>query len=140
MVSYLWFHRCSKLSAFPENRLKEKSVIPLSRREFVRRTGVFAAAYALPGTISAESLPAATLDPSKLKRFVDPLPIPEIAKPAGMRPDPANPAKKLPYYRMGMGEFESRVHRDLAPTRMWGFNNLSPGPVIEARSGNGVLV
>jgi spore coat protein A, manganese oxidase len=145
--------------------LKEKYAPALSRREFVRKTGALAAACALPGAVSAELPPgvasafpgsplravsappamgvapgAATLDPSKLKRFVDRLPIPEIARPAGVRPDPANPDKKLPYYRMVMGEFESRVHRDLEPTRLWGFNGLSPGPVIEVRSGKDVLV
>lgn len=100
-----------------------------------------AAVCALPGASSAESAPGApTLDPAKLQRFVDPLPRPEIARPAGVRPDPRNPAEELPYYRMVMGEFEARVHRDLEPTRMWGFNGLSPGPVIEARSGKGVLV
>jgi spore coat protein A, manganese oxidase len=82
----------------------------------------------------------ATLDPGGLKRFVDPLPIPEIAKPLGLRSNPSNPTEKLPFYRMTMGEVQSRVHRDLDPTRMWGFNGLSPGPMIEARSGNGVLV
>jgi len=57
-----------------------------------------------------------------------------------MRPDPADPSAALPFYRMVLGEFAARVHRDLAPTRMWGFNNLSPGPVMEVRSGKGVLV
>jgi spore coat protein A len=121
--------------------LNEKDATPLSRREFVRRTGVLAGICALPSLISAEfSTGAATLDAGKLKRFVDPLPIIEIARPAGARPDPANPAEKLSFYRMVMGEFESRVHRDLGPTRMWGFNGLSPGPVIETRGGKGVLV
>ncbi len=83
---------------------------------------------------------AAELDPNKLKRFVDPLPILEVAKPVGVRPNPANPAEKLPFYRMVMGEFESRVHRDLEPTRMWGFNGISPGPMIEVRGGDGVLI
>jgi spore coat protein A, manganese oxidase len=149
------------LSSFPENRLKEKHAAPLSRREFVHGTGVVAGVYALSGAVSAQSLArafpsfpfsaistkpapvaqeAATLDTGKLKRFVDPLPILDIAQPAGMRPDPANLAEKLPYYRMVMGELESRVHRDLHPTRVWGFNGLSPGPVIEVRSGKGVLV
>jgi spore coat protein A len=121
--------------------LNEKDATPLSRREFVRRTGVLAGICALPSLISAEfSTGAATLDAGKLKRFVDPLPIIEIARPAGARPDPANPAEKLSFYRMVMSEFESRVHRDLGPTRMWGFNELSPGPVIETRGGKGVLV
>jgi spore coat protein A, manganese oxidase len=149
----------------PENRLIEKDATPLSRREFVRRTGVLAAVYALPGAASAGFPPsaasaslgfplraiagpsapgvapgAATLDTGKLKRFVDPLPTPKIARPVGVRPDPVNTVEKLPFYRMVLSEFESRVHRDLEPTRMWGFNGLSPGPVIEARSGNGLLV
>jgi len=32
------------------------------------------------------------------------------------------------------------VHRDLPPTRVWGFNNSSPGPIFETRSGYGLLV
>ena len=80
------------------------------------------------------------LDTGKLKRFVEPLPMSEIAKPSGMRPNPMNPAEKLPFYRMTMGEIESRVHRELEPARMWGFNGISPGPVIDVRSGKGVLV
>jgi spore coat protein A, manganese oxidase len=129
------------LSAFVENQLQEKCAGPLSRREFVRRTGALVGVFAIPGAVSADSPPgAATLDPGKLKRFVDPLPIPETAKPVGMRPDPANHVEEIPFYHMVMSEFQSRVHRDLEPTRMWGFNGLSPGPVIEARSGKGVLV
>jgi spore coat protein A, manganese oxidase len=145
--------------------LNDQHAALLSRREFVRRAGVVGASYALPGAVSAELLPAAaiaspgfplrtaserpsldaapiaaTLDPGTLKRFVDPLPIIPLAQPAGKRTYPPNPAGKLPFYRMVMGEFESRVHRDLKPTRMWGFNGLSPGPVIEMRSGKGALV
>ena len=32
-----------------------------------------------------------------------------------------------------MHEAERRVHRDLPPTTVWGFNSVSPGPTIEAR-------
>jgi spore coat protein A, manganese oxidase len=131
------------LSALAENRLREKYAALLSRREFVRKagamTGALAGACTFPGVVSPEPL-AADLDAGTLKRFVDPLPIIPIAQPAGWRSDPANPAGKLPYYRMAMGEFESRVHRDLKPTRMWGFNGLSPGSVIEMRSDKGALV
>ncbi|HTX75207.1 MAG TPA: multicopper oxidase [Terracidiphilus sp.] len=113
----------------------------LSRREFVRRTGMVAATVALPGAGSGRSLPATAIqDPGKLKRYVDALPVLPIAQPAGKRPDPSNPAEKLPFYRMAMSEFESRVHRDLEPAHMWGFNGVSPGPVIDVRTGRGVLV
>jgi len=81
-----------------------------------------------------------TLDPDKLKRYVDPLPIIEIARPAGTRSNPANPAEKLPFYRMVMSEIESSAHRDLKPARTWGFNGSSPGQVIEVQRGRGVLV
>jgi len=39
-----------------------------------------------------------------------------------------------------MRQLESKVHRDVKPTRVWGFGGSSPGPAIETRSGQGVLV
>jgi spore coat protein A, manganese oxidase len=83
---------------------------------------------------------ATTLDPDKLSPWVDPLPIPQIAQPSGTRPCPDDPSIKLPYYRMAMRPVETKVHRDLPPTRMWGFGNSSPGPTFEARSNQGIIV
>ena len=85
------------------------------------------------------------LNTRALAQFVDPLPIPEIAKSSELRPSPADPSVKLPYYRVGMRQFESKVHRDMKPTRMWGFGASasgvsSPGPTFETRSGQGLLV
>jgi spore coat protein A len=80
------------------------------------------------------------LDPDTLRPYVDPLPIPEMARPSGMHPNPENPAVQLPYYRIPMRQIESNVHRDLPPTRMWGFGNTSPGPTFETRSGHGLIV
>jgi spore coat protein A len=124
---------------------RRKSTL-LTRRDFVRSSGLAAAACALPSA-GAQSIPhphplhvPLTLDPARLKPFVDPLPIPPVAQLTGKRPSPASASEQLPFFRMVMSEFESRVHRDLAPTRQWGFNGTSPGPTIEARSGNGVLV
>jgi spore coat protein A, manganese oxidase len=39
-----------------------------------------------------------------------------------------------------MRQFESKVHRDLKPTKFWGYDSLLPGPTIEAQSGEGLLV
>ncbi len=39
-----------------------------------------------------------------------------------------------------MREFFGKVHRDLPPTRQWGYNGISPGPTIETRSGQPVTV
>jgi spore coat protein A len=66
---------------------------------------------------------APALHPETLERFVDPLPVPSVAKPAGSK------------YRMEMREFRAKLHRDLPATRLWGFNGSSPGPTVEARSG-----
>jgi spore coat protein A, manganese oxidase len=90
------------------------------------------------------------LNASSLAPFVDPLPIPEIAQPSGYRPSPTDPTVKLPYYRIAMRQFESKLHRDLKPTRLWGYaasslaptspGPTSPGPTFETRSGQGLLV
>ena len=68
------------------------------------------------------------------------LPIPVIAHASGFRPSPEDPGAQLPYYRMAMRQIESKVHRDLPATRMWGFGSSSPGPTFETRSGQGLLV
>jgi spore coat protein A len=80
------------------------------------------------------------LNANSLAQFVDPLPLPEIIAPSGHRPSPDNPAVQLPYYRVAMRQFENKVHRDLKPTRFWGYGSSSPGPTFETRSGQGLLV
>jgi spore coat protein A len=84
--------------------------------------------------------PAAALDPGKLTPYVDPLPIPETLASHALRPSPDDPNLKLPFYRLAMHEIHQKVHRDLPPTRMWGFNSTSPGPIFETRSGQGIVV
>jgi spore coat protein A len=46
----------------------------------------------------------------------------------------------IPYYRIEMRQFESKLHRDLRPTRQWGYGARVPGPTFETRSGEGFLV
>jgi spore coat protein A, manganese oxidase len=80
------------------------------------------------------------LNVNSLAQFVDPLPIPEIAKSSGVRPSPTDASVKLPYFRMAMQQFETKIHRDLKPTRVWGYGGASPGPTFETRGGQGLLV
>jgi spore coat protein A, manganese oxidase len=80
------------------------------------------------------------LNASSLAQFVDPLPIPEIIQPSGHRPSPENPSVQLPYYCVAMRQFEAKIHRDLKPTRLWGYGSQSPGPTFETRGGRGLLV
>jgi spore coat protein A len=80
------------------------------------------------------------LNPMTLTRFVDPLPIPALAVSDGTRPSPGNRKVQLPYYRLEMTELEARLHRDVAPTRQWGYGGSVPGPTFETRSGQGLLI
>ena len=79
-------------------------------------------------------------DTSGLTRFVDPLPIPERAVPAGRRANPRDPGSPIPYYRMVMRDFQTKVHRDMPATTFWGYNGLCPGPTIEAWKSEPLLV
>jgi len=81
-----------------------------------------------------------TLDARTLARFVDPLPVPVIARAAGFHPSPVDPNIKLPIYRVEMREFDIRLHRDLKPTRQWGYAASVPGPTFETRSGEPLMV
>ncbi len=80
------------------------------------------------------------LHPDALTRFVDPLPIPRVLEPDGLRADPDDAGARIPYYRVAMRPVDVRVHRDLPLTRMWGYGGAVPGPTIETRSGRALLV
>lgn len=80
------------------------------------------------------------LHPERLARFVDPLPIPTVARSVESRPDPDHPGSKLPFYRLPIREAWTQVHRDLAPTRFWGYDGKLPGPTLEVHRGQPVLV
>jgi spore coat protein A, manganese oxidase len=131
-----------------------------SRRDFLRgASGLFGAVVAadalrlsaatvMPGMKMAMRSKAAMLaapnvpliNPTSLARFVDPLPIPPVARAVGKKAHAAYPGQMLPYYRTEMRAFKARLHRDLAPTLMWGYDGLSPGPTFETRRGEPLLV
>ncbi len=98
----------------------------MNRRRFLR-SGLIAAGalrfhHLLQGPSSRNFSP-------HLAPYVDSLPIPQVLKPrAGEQLE----IKLKP----GM----TRVHRDLAPTRIWGYDGTWPGPTIEARSGHSLSI
>jgi len=120
--------------------------LAFTRRAFLAQGGMVTMALAMRrGMSHAMSHPSppkfrTQLNANSLAQFVDPLPLPEIIAPSGHRPSPDNPAVQLPYYRVAMRQFENKVHRDLKPTRFWGYGSSSPGPTFETRSGQGLLV
>lgn len=84
--------------------------------------------------------PASALDPGTLRLFVDALPIPAVSRADGMRTLASAGTAPLPYHRIEMRRLEARVHRDLGPAELWGYDGTFPGPTLEAKSGQGFLV
>ncbi|HEX8111542.1 MAG TPA: multicopper oxidase domain-containing protein, partial [Kofleriaceae bacterium] len=72
-------------------------------------------------------------------RFVDPLPVPPVARAADSHPSPGR-AGRVPLYRMAMREVEVPVHRDLEPTRWWSYGTTVPGPTLEVRAGEPIAI
>jgi spore coat protein A len=107
----------------------------MTRREFLY-AGFSSGLMAKQGASPANSV----LDPGRLPKFVDCLRIPPRARSSGTRPNPHRRAEGIPYYRLRMQALTVKVHRDLPPTRVWGFEGSSPGPTIEAHRGEPLLI
>lgn len=105
----------------------------MTRRSFVHQAAFWAAAA------GRKAYAAPALHPDSLAKFVDPLPIPEVAKPIGLRAGPAG-AGQVRYYRVPMREAQCKLHRDLPATRLWCYGASSPGPTFETRSGQPLLI
>jgi spore coat protein A len=116
--------------------------VPITRREFLEQSSLMTGALLTHQSGHKETVVLArpALDPNSLTPFVDALPIPGSANSAGSRPSPANPTVKIPFYRIAMRAFETKVHRDMKPTRMWGFGGAFPGPTLDLPSGQEVLI
>ncbi len=114
----------------------------ITRRRFLGQTGLLVAGTAIQGQSrpTEPAKPAASLNASTLKPWVDPLPIVPLAKSSGMRPSPEDPHVKLPYYRIAMREMQVKLHRDLPPTTVWTYGDSFPGPIFDTRSGEGLMV
>jgi spore coat protein A, manganese oxidase len=134
----------------------------LTRRRFLRGAGGLVGVYpladiwqrALAFTPPPMSMPMAQrtsaamlaapkvplINPASLARFVDPLPIPPKARVAGQRTHAAYPDRPLPYYRVEMRAFKARLHRDVPPTPLWGYDGLFPGPTFETQRGEPLLI
>jgi spore coat protein A, manganese oxidase len=104
-------------------------------------TSVAAGTKRLFGVMShSTAVMAAALDVNTLKRFVDPLPLPAVARAHGRRPSPEDAKISVPFYRVQAQATESKVHRDLPATKFWSFGSSVPGPTFETRAGEPLLV
>ena len=104
---------------------------PLSRRQFLRAGSAAGAGLLVPWRLGGWAGARATapfLDPSSLRRFVDPLPVPPTWSAAALA---ANGLTMAP----GMHRFSS----DMGWTPTWGYGGAAYlGPTVEAQSGTPV--
>src|SRR5262245_55955226 len=68
-----------------------------------------------------------------LTKYVDPLPVMPSIRPHGT-------VRGMALYDVTMHPCEQRLHRDLAPTRLWGYNGVYPGPTFDVRRGHPIAV
>ena len=114
-----------------------------TRRRFLKSMTCMTATVATHRMHTGHAVPGVAtplLDTSALARFVDPLPMPSLAKQAGQRASPSDPEVQVPYFRISMRAFQMKVHRDIPPTTFWGYDGACPGPSIEGRRGKPLLV
>jgi spore coat protein A len=70
---------------------------------------------------------------ASLERYIDPLPLPKRLAPHGTH-------KNIPQYRVRMLEVSHRMHSQLPPTKVWGYEGQYPGPTFEAERGKPIDV
>lgn len=68
-----------------------------------------------------------------LAKYKDPLPIPQVLK-------PKYKDEYETYYQVKMEQRYQSLHSDMPDTLIWGYNGLYPGPVIEARKNERVMI
>ena len=107
----------------------------LSRRRLLSRGLYTSAGLALRTGVPAIGQAMASPPPArsgvKLTRYVDPLPIPPVIRAKG------TPGEAID---IEMRQSRQKVHRDLPPTTLWGYNGTWPGPTIEAQSGQPLTI
>lgn len=98
---------------------------------FLRGLCALASVGALAATTSALEI----LDVTTLTKYLDPLPNPldRIATPTGT-------LDGVPLYDVGISQFQQQLHSQLAPTTLWGYNGMYPGPTFDVQRGEPIKV
>jgi spore coat protein A len=99
------------------------------RRDFLKLLAAATPGLALASRLDASQLGSRSksAEPRKttLDRYIDPLPIPSRLLPYEKRRNQLR-------FRVRIVEFEKRLHSQLPPTRLWGYEGQYPGPTFEA--------
>ena len=107
----------------------------ISRRDLFKLGAAAGATLVLGGGAGNAILQAAPapLDSAKLTKYVDSLPIMPLAKPTGT-------LNGEPLYTVRMTQFRQRLHKNLRPTPVWGYNGVYPGPTFDVQSNQTIHV
>jgi len=97
--------------------------------------GLAEAGILAPGRLRAQSDEATpnVLFGVRLEPFVDPLFVPPVRRPDSV-------VGGTPHYSITLSEFPQKVHRDLPPAVVWGFDGMTPGPLLVAERGQQIVV
>jgi spore coat protein A, manganese oxidase len=98
------------------------------RRTFLKWMGGAAGAAVALGSNGLWLPTRRTQAQASLTPFVDPLPVPPVIAPSGT-------LNGQPLFNVTMQAITRQLHRDLAPTPLWGYNGLYPGPTFETTRG-----
>lgn len=102
----------------------------INRRNFLKAGAVGGAgllASCVPGRRIAGLKPMDRGD--SLVKFVDPLVVPRVLQPASDK-----------VLEIAMTELRQKLHRDLDPTLLWGYNGVYPGPTVEVTKNQRVAI
>lgn len=124
----------------------ERSQSDVARRQFLAAVGITGTAafagcsaksvgapVAAGDSEDAEGVSDETHSSPDLERWVDEVPRPGVIEPSGTKDG-------QPHYEVEMAEIEQKLHRDLPPTTLWGYDGQFPGPTIEAEQGEPIYV
>ena len=92
----------------------------LNRRDLLKQAALSTLAW--HARLGNSSTKTRAINALQLEPFVDPLPLLQSLTPEG------------PAFRITMREIRVKMHRDLAPTRLWSYGPDAIGPLLEARS------
>jgi spore coat protein A len=106
----------------------------LKRRTFLKTGAILGTGLFVPWELLARNLVSkAPLAATTLTKYADPLPLPQVIQPTGS-------VGGVPLYQVSMSQFKQKLHSQLPPTTLWGYNGSYPGPTFEVRSGAPIAV
>jgi spore coat protein A, manganese oxidase len=120
----------------------------LNRRDLLKKAALSTVALragfgsARPEQLEAP-LPSAkirAINALQLEPFVDPMPLPQLLSVQDHRGSQDHGVTQAAFFSIAMREIHVKMHRDLAPTRLWSYGPDAIGPLLEVRAHEDVLI